>query len=133
MKVNSYADGRLEDFRCSYESRSRLRIEFITSPEWGWLRASSNIRAFEARNIPNTQFGINFPSPKWDRVLTARIPIYPELKRVTCRITNEDDEVVAEVFANIHSGLDFTTQSVFLNHSLSFSHPLKSSLNYARS
>jgi len=91
---NTYADGHLEEFRCSYESRLRLRIEFLTVPNW--RRLTSSLRG-------PAPAGLSFPEPTWTRSLTVRIPISPQLRRVTCRIKNEEDEVVAEVFASVRT------------------------------
>jgi hypothetical protein len=104
VKVKAYI-GILEEFRCSYSYNSsfRFKIEFLTFPEWPWLLADLTIRSFN-ENIPLYPPGLEFPSPKWDNVLTARIPIVPKLQRVICRITNEDGEPVAEVFSSVTPG-----------------------------
>jgi len=106
VKVKSYI-GMLEEFRCSYSYNSsyRFKIEFLTFPEWSWLLADMTIRSFnENNNIPLYPPGLDFPSPRWDHVLSARIPIIPKLQRVICRITNEDGDPVAEVFSSIVPG-----------------------------
>jgi hypothetical protein len=102
VKVNG-VPGRLEEFECSYQSELPLRIEFATVPEWNFLLTSSTIRSFSDKSL-HYQFGIEFPAPSWSQRLVARLPILPELKKVICRISDRENEVIAEVFSIINGG-----------------------------
>ncbi|CAG7838540.1 unnamed protein product [Allacma fusca] len=99
VKLTSFY-GSIEEFRCSYESRLPLRIEFFTFPDWNWLIAHQPAN-YRYETVPtNYRFGQDF---SWSSFLIARIPILPKMTRVICRISNEDNDTVAEVFSNIIS------------------------------
>lgn len=112
IRVTRRSFGLPETFQCSYESRLRLKIEFVTDPTWDRV-LSGFVNYYDSRNPSSLLFRrFSLPEPRWARSLTARIPISPQLRRVICRLRNEYDEVVAEVFATISlSGQDALAQA----------------------
>ena len=82
--------GEVEEFRCSYESRLPLRIEFATFPDWNWLVANLQSARFstdfdqeaveeEDRSAERPQDYSFFKEYTWDSVLIARVPILPKM------------------------------------------------------
>lgn len=104
--------GTTEEFHCSYSSRLRFRIVFLTFPDWKWLLADEMIRykyklennmyhpGHELNSYILLHFGkYRLPPPQLQMSLTVRIPIFPKLQRVICRLVNDNNETVAEVYS----------------------------------
>lgn len=106
--VKSYV-GALEEFKCSYtyKGTQRLKIEFVTQPPWSWLTSNMTFQSTNQR-LPLYPRGMKFPLPKWDNKITARIPMFPLLEKVICRITDDKGEALSEMSAMISTGLTIT-------------------------